>query len=85
MIKLYSFSRDKNFSREIVNSRAENVDDYSVAQTTSDHEEDVEHAEQVMQHRVGLFVTQPMWVNVRFIVGWRVPAVHFRLVSDNKR
>jgi hypothetical protein len=37
----------------------------------------------VMQHRVGLFVTQPMRVNVRFIVGWRVPAVHFRLVSDN--
>ena len=79
---MYRFPVIKVCSREIVDSRAEDVDDYSVAQTTSDHEEDVEHAEQVVQHRIGLFVTEPVWVNVRFIVGWRVPPVHFRLVSD---
>lgn len=56
--------------------RAEHVDDDAVAKTAHNHEKDVEYAEQVVQHRVRFFVLEPMGMDVRFVIGRRVPAIH---------
>ena len=63
-----------------MNLRAEHVDDNAVSEDTADHEEDVEDTEEMVKHRVRFFITEPMRMDVRLVIGRRVPAVHLRLV-----